>query len=121
GQRPRSGATKGTARATTAMARIAALVDTLWVPPGKAPPPGTADPVLRVPGPSKASAAPIAAATAAGAPPPRPAPTGTAPIAPPEGLAGVQWRPEVTEPEDLAELINDVLVDQARRHGVNLS
>jgi hypothetical protein len=103
------------------MARIATLVDTLWVPSGKAPPRGAADPGLPVAAPP-AAPAPLEARTAAAmGPPGQRTPTGPAPSAAPKVLPDTHRWPEVTEPEDLAELINDVLVDQARRHGVNLS
>jgi hypothetical protein len=118
---PLSGAPVGPARAPTAMARIATLVEVLLAPSGKAPPRGAADPVLRVAAPPAAPAALEAGTAAAIGPPGQRAPTGPASSAGPRVLPDTRRWPEVTEPEDLAELINDVLVDQARRHGVNLS
>jgi hypothetical protein len=103
------------------MARIAILVDTLWVSPAKAPRPAAADSVLRAPAWSAFAAAGEAGAAAFGGPHPPVAPAAPWPSAPPEAEPAVGRRSEAPEPEALAELINDVLVDQARRHGVDLS
>jgi hypothetical protein len=103
-----------------AMARITSLVGTLLDPSGKNPAPGPADAVTRAATPPGLPFSSDLDAPAAGTPAARFA-SGPSAASPPERLAGIRRQAQTTEPEDLAELINAVLVDQARRHGVDLS
>jgi len=68
-------------------------------------------------------------AAAYGQAPPQPAPNaaravppaGGAVSAPPWGTAGAEAGVLAADPDELAAIVNEALVEQARRHGVDLS
>lgn len=107
--------------AATAMARIATLVEALLTPPASEAPSGVTAPPALAAAPPDAPFSRHRAASPGDPPAGRRGASGPATVSPPAGWPDLERLAAATEPEDLAELINAVLVEQARRHGVDLS